>query len=140
MVRSGLLHRARAPGARPAVIAERHRFEAEGAIANDSVDRVIWGSDYPHFEGTYQYGATGPNGEPMPWAAWRFQYADLPEEQVKAFLGGNAMRAYDLDHAALTKVAARINAPGSPDLNDVPVDAQPPDSGHPAFRTCGFWA
>ena len=83
------------------------RFEAEDAITRNYWDRVIWGSDYPHFEGTYQYDATGPNGEPMTWASLRFTYAGLPADRVRAMLGGNAMNAYDLDHAALEKVAAR---------------------------------
>ena len=97
------------------------RFEAEEAIAQGYADRVIWGSDYPHFEGTYQYGADGPNGEPMTWAALRFHYAGLPIDAVESFLAGNAMRAYDLDYDALAKVAARINAPTYADLNSTTV-------------------
>jgi predicted TIM-barrel fold metal-dependent hydrolase len=116
------------------------RFEAEDAMANGYEDRVIWGSDYPHFEGTYQYDALGPNGEPMTWASWRFHYAGLPDEQVRNFLGKNAMAAYDLDYDALTKVAARINAPTHADLNREPVLEKPPGSGHLAFRSFGFWA
>lgn len=116
------------------------RFEAEDAIASGYEDRVIWGSDYPHFEGTYQYDALGPNGEPMTWASWRFHYAGLPDDKVRAFLGGNAMAAYDLDHEALTKVAARINAPTHEDLNSAPVLEKPAGSGHLAFRSFGFWA
>jgi predicted TIM-barrel fold metal-dependent hydrolase len=116
------------------------RFEAEDAIANGYADRVIWGSDYPHFEGTYQYDATGPNGETMTWASWRFHYAGLLDEQVRAFLGGNAMAAYDLDVDALTNVAARINAPTYEGLNSAPVSERPPGSGHLAFRSFGFWA
>jgi predicted TIM-barrel fold metal-dependent hydrolase len=116
------------------------RFEAEDAIASGYEDRVIWGSDYPHFEGTYQYDALGPNGEPMTWASWRFHYAGLPDELVRDFLGKNAMAAYDLDYDALTKVAARINAPTHADLNSAPVAERPPGSGHLAFRTFGFWA
>ena len=116
------------------------RFEAEDAIANGYTDRVIWGSDYPHFEGTYQYDAAGPNGETMTWASWRFHYAGLPDELVRAFLGGNAMAAYDLDMDALTKVAERINAPTYEDLNSAPVSERPPGSGHLAFRSFGFWA
>lgn len=116
------------------------RFEAEDAMANGYEDRVIWGSDYPHFEGTYQYDATGPNGEPMTWASWRFHYAGLPDDKVRMFLGGNAMAAYDLDHAALAKVAERINAPTFEDINGAPVSERPAGSGHLAFRTFGFWA
>ena len=116
------------------------RFEAEDAVANGYEDRVIWGSDYPHFEGTYQYDAQGPNGEPMTWAALRFHYAGCPRELVQRFLGGNALAAYDLDADALAQVAARINSPTMDDLNSHPVRERPPDSGHLAFRTFGFWA
>ena len=116
------------------------RFEAEDAIAKGYEDRVIWGSDYPHFEGTYQYDALGPNGEAMTWAAMRFHYAGLPDEQVRRFLGGNAMAAYDLDPVALAKVVGRINAPNHADLNSEPVTEKPAGSGHLAFRTFGFWA
>lgn len=116
------------------------RFEADDAIDRGYQDRVIWGSDYPHFEGTYQYGAAGPNGEPMTWAALRFHYAGLPGDVVQQFLAGNAMHAYDLDGDALTEVAGRINAPTVADLNAEPVDERPPGSGHLAFRTFGFWA
>lgn len=116
------------------------RFEAEDAIRDGYVDRVIWGSDYPHFEGTYQYDAAGPHGEPMTWASLRFTYAGLPEAEVRRMLGGNAMDAYDLDSQALSRVAERINAPTIQDLSNAPVTERPPDSGHLAFRTFGFWA
>lgn len=116
------------------------RFEAEDAMEQGYEDRVIWGSDYPHFEGTYQYGADGPNGEPMTWASWRFHYAGLPEDKVRMFLGTNAALAFDLDMDALTKVAERINAPTHFDLNSEPVTARPAGSGHLSFRTFGFWA
>lgn len=115
------------------------RFEAEDAIGKGYVDRVIWGSDYPHFEGTYQRDAVGPNGEPMTWASLRFTYAGLPPEQVTRMLGQNALDAYDLDGEALARVAARINAPSCDDLNSAAVEERPKDSGHLAFRTFGFW-
>jgi predicted TIM-barrel fold metal-dependent hydrolase len=116
------------------------RFEAEDALEHGYDDRVIWGSDYPHFEGTYQFEAQGPNGEPMTWAALRFHYAGLPEDTVRTFLGGNALKAYDLDGDALARVAARIHAPTYADLNSEKVEERPADSGHLAFRTFGFWA
>jgi predicted TIM-barrel fold metal-dependent hydrolase len=115
------------------------RFEAEDAIAKGYSDRVIWGSDYPHFEGTFQQDSTGPNGEPMTWASLRFTYHGLPADEVRRMVGANAMNAYDLDYDALTKVAARINAPSYDDLNSAKVEARPEGSGHLAFRTFGFW-
>jgi hypothetical protein len=54
-------------------------------------------------------------------------------------VGKNAMNAYDLDYDALTKVAARINAPTYDDLNRETVEKRPEGSGHLAFRTFGFW-
>jgi predicted TIM-barrel fold metal-dependent hydrolase len=115
------------------------RFEAEDAIEKGYSDRVIWGSDYPHFEGTFQHEMPGPNGEPMTWASLRFTYGGLPADEVGRMLGGNAMDAYDLDYEALTKVAARINAPTYEDLTSVKVEKRPKNSGHLAFRTFGFW-
>jgi hypothetical protein len=54
-------------------------------------------------------------------------------------VGKNAMDAYDLHDDALTKVAARINAPTYDDLNGARVEKRPEGSGHLAFRTFGFW-
>jgi hypothetical protein len=75
----------------------------------------------------------------MTWASLRFTYAGLPVDEVSSMLGRNAMNAYDLDYDALTKVAARINAPTYDDLNAAKVEERPKDSGHLAFRTFGFW-
>jgi predicted TIM-barrel fold metal-dependent hydrolase len=117
------------------------RFEVEDAMAKGYVRNLIWGSDYPHFEGTFQYGITTPEGEPATKTALRFTFAGLPEQETGWLLGGNAMRAYGLDEAALTKVAARIKAPTFDQLS-VPVDPLPPetDRGHHSYRTFGFWA
>jgi hypothetical protein len=95
---------------------------------------------YPHFEGTYQYEAAGPNGEPMTWASLRFTYAGLPDDKVRKMLGRNAMNAYDLDYESLSRVAERIHAPTIGDLNSASVTERPKESGHLAFRTFGFWA
>ena len=69
------------------------RFEAEDAIADGYADRVIWGSDYPHFEGTYQYDADGPNGEPMTLGGAPVHLRRAARGRVRAMLGGNAMKA-----------------------------------------------
>jgi predicted TIM-barrel fold metal-dependent hydrolase len=116
------------------------RFEADDAIANGYAKNVIWGSDYPHVEGTFQYGITSPDGEPITRAAQRFTFAGLPPEHVEAMLGGNAIRAYGFDEAALQAVASRISAPTYDELN-VPVDQLPDESerGHHSFRTFAYW-
>lgn len=117
------------------------RFEAEDAMANGYIRNVIWGSDYPHFEGTFQYGVTSPEGDTATRSAMRFTFAGLPRDEVSWLLGGNAIRAYGLDAAALRRVARRINAPTYEQLN-VPLATlpDPHDRGHHAYRTYGFWA
>jgi predicted TIM-barrel fold metal-dependent hydrolase len=117
------------------------RFEAEDAMANGYIRNVIWGSDYPHFEGTFQYGITSPDGETATRLAMRFTFAGLPRAEVGWLLGGNAIRAYGLDQAALQNVAGRISAPTYGQLS-VPLEAlpDPHDRGHHAYRTFGFWA
>lgn len=113
-------------------------FEAEDAIEKGYVRNVLWGSDYPHAEGTYQDPEGLEIDEPMTRLAQRSTYAGLPREEVGWMLGENAIGAYGLDRDALEKVAARINAPTYDDLNR-PLDAVPAGAGHLAFRTFGPW-
>ncbi|MBL7493527.1 amidohydrolase [Frankia sp. AgB1.9] len=117
------------------------RFEVEDAMANGYLGNIIWGSDYPHFEGTFQHGIVSPEGDTATRSAMRFTFAGLPEHEVAQCLGENAVRAYGLDGAALRKVAARINAPTYAKLS-VPLSTLPDehDRGHHAYRTYGFWA
>src|SRR5262245_63822194 len=93
------------------IISRRPAFAADDAIANGYVGNVIWGSDYPHFEGTFQYGITSPDGETATRSAMRFTFAGLPLEPTERLLGLNAVHAYGLDEQALRRVAARIDAP-----------------------------
>lgn len=117
------------------------RFEIEDAMTKGYVDNLIWGSDYPHFEGTFQYGITSPDGEPATKTALRFTFAGVPRAETRKLLGGNAMRAYGLDEAKLAKVAERIQAPTYEQLT-VPLEELPDefDRGHHSYRTFGFWA
>jgi predicted TIM-barrel fold metal-dependent hydrolase len=62
------------------------------------VDRVMWGTDYPHPEGTW------PNTAHQ----MAVSLGGLPEADLRAVLGLNAVKAFDLDLDALNKVAARI--------------------------------
>jgi predicted TIM-barrel fold metal-dependent hydrolase len=62
------------------------------------VPNMMWGSDYPHPEGT--------------WPETRTQMLDtfrgLPEDELAALLGGNCARVYGLDPEKLAPLAARI--------------------------------
>ena len=63
--------------------------------------QIMWGTDYPHPEGTW------PNTAQRMREAFR----GLPEEDVAAMLGGNALAFYDLDAAGLAEVARRVGPP-----------------------------
>jgi hypothetical protein len=60
-------------------------------------DKVMWGSDYPHYEGSF----------PFSREAMRLAHAELPEDEVRGLLGGNAARFYDFDLEKLAPHAAR---------------------------------
>jgi len=70
----------------------RHQIGADG---------IMWGSDYPHPEGTWPF--TGKQVHET--------FDGLPEADVAAMLGGNAARFYGFDTAALAPVVARIGPP-----------------------------
>lgn len=117
------------------------RFEIEDAMANDYLGNIIWGSDYPHFEGTYQLGIVNEDGDTATRCALRFTVAGLPEPEVRQVLGGNAVKAYRMDADGLAKVAERIGAPTYEDLSrPLTTLPDPYDRGHHAYRTFGFWA
>jgi predicted TIM-barrel fold metal-dependent hydrolase len=62
------------------------------------VGRVMWGTDYPHPEGTWPR-----TGEQMTGAL-----VGLTETELEAVLGLNIAKLYDLDLPALNAIAARI--------------------------------
>ena len=117
------------------------RAEAERAVTDGYVDRVLWGSDYPHMEGTYQYpGVEDFDGQvSIGRQSLRFTFAGLPEDAVRDMLGLNAARVYRLDVAALEGVARRIGAPTFADVSE-PLDRVPAGASPFAFRTLGPWA
>lgn len=62
------------------------------------VDRIMWGSDYPHEEGTY----------PHTREALAHTFAGVDPVEVAAMVGGNAADVYGFDLEALDVVAARV--------------------------------
>jgi len=62
------------------------------------VEKIMWGSDYPHPEGTW------PTTEKILDEVFR----GFPQEDVAAMLGENAVNFYGLDREALRKVADRV--------------------------------
>jgi hypothetical protein len=117
------------------------RQEAEAAIAIERADRFMWGSDYPHAEGTFSYPES-PDEVPTTRLSLASTYHDLPLDQVRELLGQNAVAAYPrLDADALTKVADRIGIRPAeiarePDLTEHPYVYE---RGSLGFRTTGPW-
>jgi hypothetical protein len=90
---------------RPAEYVARHvhlagslmqRYEAE-MRREVGVDRLMWGADYPHLEGAV----------PVHREVVRHVFGGLPEAEVRAILGTNAMDLWDFDRTALRAVADR---------------------------------
>ena len=58
----------------------------------------MWGTDYPHLEGTW----------PNTMEAMRETFADYPEDEIRALLGTNAAEAYGFDTKKLAPLVERI--------------------------------
>lgn len=72
--------------------------ETTESYYNIGIDRVLWGTDYPHPEGTW------PETHPKMIAS----LGGLPEADIAKMLGGNALEVYDLDVQAMNAMAAKI--------------------------------
>lgn len=77
------------------------------------IDRWMWGSDYPHDEGT----------EPYTKEHLRTRFHDVPRDEIEQMLSRNAADLYDFDLDALAPLAAKFG----PDVDEVarPLDAVP---------------
>lgn len=104
------------------------RTEARTAVELDLDDRVMWGSDYPHPEGTWVYY---PASETPQTSVTRLSlantFAGLTEPQVRRMAGENAMNCYGMDARALREIADSIGPTieeltTAPDLSEVPDD------------------
>ena len=80
------------------------------------VDRVLWGNDYPHYEGCYPYSREN----------MRFAFSDVDEVEVRRMLGENAADLYGFDLEAL-RPAAEVAAI-TPELVAQPLEEIPADS------------
>jgi predicted TIM-barrel fold metal-dependent hydrolase len=117
------------------------RAEALGAVVGGYADRMMWGADYPHMEGTFQYPGTDDfAGHPSyTRLSLRFALAGMDEDDVRAVVGGTAMSVYGLDGVALSEVAVAIGAPTFGEIS-VPLDTIPAGASPFAFRTFGPWS
>jgi len=84
------------------------------------IDRIMWGADYPHSEGSYPYTTE----------ALRAAFADVPAAEVKRMLETTAADVYRFDLPALREIGDRIG----PTVAEVAVPLDPAD--YPSDSTC----
>lgn len=105
------------------------RTEAD-ARHDVGLDSVMWGSDYPHAEGTW----------PHTRESLRNTLAGLPVEDIRKMLGENALECYSFDQAKMRALADQFG-PTVEELN-TPLD-EIPDTVHArlgmAFREGDHW-
>jgi predicted TIM-barrel fold metal-dependent hydrolase len=80
------------------------------------VDRILWGNDYPHYEGCYPHSREN----------MRFAFPGVPEREVRMMLGENAASLYGFDLDALRPLAAEVGV--TPADVAKPLDTIPEDS------------
>ena len=68
------------------------------------LDSIMWGSDFPHPEGTW----------PNTGKYYKETFSGIPEEDGRKILGGNAVEFYGLDHDKLRAVALERVSPARP--------------------------
>jgi predicted TIM-barrel fold metal-dependent hydrolase len=118
--------------------------EAQAAHREGYWTNMLWGRDYPHPEGTWKY-SDDRGAEPMTRLSLRHAFSGIPEAQVRAMAGENAVSVYNLDRASVSTTAARIGptlAQVTSPLPCVPAPDGPEREGMGlcAFRTVGAWA
>ena len=89
------------------------------------VDRILWGNDYPHYEGCYPHSREN----------MRLAFADVPQSEVRMMIGENAAKLYGFDLENLRPLAERIAI--TPELVATPLD-EIPDSTCPTFQIARF--
>ena len=104
------------------------RFEAE-MLDEIGQKNLMWGSDYPHVEGTW----------PCTRQAMRNTFATIPQDRVRRILGENALSIYGLDAQALRTVADRIG-PTPQELSEPLSPEEFPEIRGFAFRERGSFS
>ena len=90
------------------------------------VDKILWGNDYPHYEGCYPYSREN----------MRFAFSEVDPKEVRMMLGENAANLYGFDLAVLESAAAR--AAITEDLVATTLDEIPADSTCITFQRARF--
>jgi predicted TIM-barrel fold metal-dependent hydrolase len=91
------------------------------AIQQVGVDRVMWGNDYPHHEGSYPYSLE----------SMQLAFPDTSDTDLRKVFSENAARVYDFDLDAL----APFGAEAGPTIEQIhtPLEKTPKGATSPAF-------
>lgn len=108
-------------------------FEVKQAVDQGFSSQLLWGSDYPHVEGTYLH-PTDPEMPSVTRLSLRNTFCELEAADIAAMVGGNAIELFGLDASALQAVANRIGAPTIDELQR-PIDGVPEGASLHAFRS-----
>ena len=87
-------------------------------------EKVLWGNDYPHYEGTFPY-----NLESL-----RLTFSDISEEHRRMLFGLNAAGLYNFDVEKLTEKAAMFGPTPEQVNSPLPKDEIPRDSSCYLFQ------
>jgi predicted TIM-barrel fold metal-dependent hydrolase len=99
---------------------------SESPLRHDvGVDRIMWGADYPHSEGSWPYTTE----------ALRAAFGGVPEDEVRRMVETNAASLYGFDLDALRAVGDRIGPAVDAVAQPLPPGDYPPDSTCNAFDT-----
>ena len=114
-------------------------YEVQQATKHGLGSQVLWGSDYPHLEGTFVYS----EGHKLPSVtrlALRHTFSTSPADGIRNMVGENAIDLYNLDRTALQQIATDIGAPTIDELT-TPIERVPEEASVTAFRTGeGSWS
>jgi Amidohydrolase len=89
----------------------------------------MWGSDYPHIEGTW------------PWTLHSLHetFDGIDPKSIRKMLSDNAAKAYGFDLEALRRVADRVG-PTLDEVRNPPAEPAPELRYSLGFRTSGAWS
>jgi predicted TIM-barrel fold metal-dependent hydrolase len=90
------------------------------------VDHILWGNDYPHYEGCYPYSREN----------MQLAFSDVDPVEVRMMLGENAARLYGFDLEALRPAAEKLGI--TPELVATPLEEIPADATCPTFQRARY--
>ena len=109
---------------RPSEYALKHCYFGATASINDfakrydlGVDKLMWGADFPHHEGTVPYTLE----------VLRESVNDIPDVELRSILAGNAAKLYGGDIAFLQTIADRVGFTPEQVSTPLPRDEMPAD-------------